>query len=87
VEIDIPEWYCLYFTGYKHYFEPKFSEKDELERCVFEFSNKIGAFITFVLMHAMNPDNKKIINSKENIEKDELIRNGLKMQFCLLSHS
>src|SRR5207253_3651249 len=74
----IPGWYCLDFTAYRHYFEPKFREEDRLEHSIFEFSNLIGAFITFVLIQATNPKNNRIINSKENVKRDELIQEWIK---------
>jgi predicted transcriptional regulator len=74
----VPGWYCLNFTGYRHYFEPKFREEDRLEHFIFEFSNLIGAFLTFVLIQATNPKNNQIISSKENVERDELIQDWIK---------
>ena len=46
-----------------------------LEALLFELSNRIGGFITYILIQAMNPNNiGKIIKSKEkSIEKDSLI--------------
>lgn len=61
-----------------HYFEPKFREEDRPERSIFEFSNLIGAFITFVLIQATNPKNNRIIDSKENVKRDELIQEWIK---------
>jgi hypothetical protein len=74
----IPGGYCLDFTGYRHYFEPKFRENDRLEHCIFEFSNKVGSFITFVLIQALNPENKQIIKSEEHVENDTLIQEWIK---------
>lgn len=74
----VPGWYCLNFTGYKCYFEPRFREEDRLEHSIFEFSNQIGAFITFILIQATNPENNHLITSKERVEKDELIQDWIK---------
>jgi predicted transcriptional regulator len=65
--------YCTDFTMYRHYFEPKFTEKDKLEHTLFEFSNKIGAFITYVLIRAMDPGTYKD-NLKSAQEQDRLMR-------------
>lgn len=32
---------------------------------LFEFSNRIGAFATYVLIQAMNPNNNNLENKKE----------------------
>jgi predicted transcriptional regulator len=77
-EYQIPPEYCIDFTIYRKYFEPKFTEQDRIERTLFEFSNKIGAFITFTLIQAMSRDNKRLIFSKENIARDELIEEWIK---------
>ncbi len=46
-----------YFGIYSKYFEPRFTSKHRIERMIFEFSNRIGAFITYSLIQAMNPVN------------------------------
>jgi hypothetical protein len=78
IEYSIPSFYCIDFTIYKRYFEPKFTEEDKLEHMLFEFSNKIGAFITFTLIQAMSRNNKHLIFSKENNTTDELIQEWIK---------
>jgi hypothetical protein len=45
------------FTAYRSLYEPKFTERDSLEQLLFEFSNRIGAFATYLLVYCMNPDN------------------------------
>ena len=45
------------FTGYRRYYEPKFAKTDKVERLLFEISNRIGAYVSFVLIQAMNPNN------------------------------
>jgi hypothetical protein len=52
-EYLIPPQYCIDFTIYRKYFEPKFTEQDRIEWTLFEFSNKIGAFITFTLISSI----------------------------------
>jgi predicted transcriptional regulator len=64
--------YCTDFTIYRHYFEPKFTEKDKLEHALFEFSNKIGAFVTYVLIQAMDPDTYSN-NLKSAQEQDRFV--------------
>ncbi|HEY7081094.1 MAG TPA: winged helix-turn-helix transcriptional regulator [Nitrososphaeraceae archaeon] len=76
---EFDDYYCIDFTIYKKYFEPKFTEEDRIEHTLFEFSNKIGAFITFTLIQAMSLDNKHLIFSNENIARDELIQEWIKI--------
>lgn len=64
------------YTDYRHCFEPKFTKESQLEKTIFEFSNQLGAYITYVFIQAMNPDNIKmpIVFSKkknENITKKD----------------
>jgi len=42
------------FLTYKKLFEPKFSEHDQLEKILFEFSNQIGSFIVYSMIYCMN---------------------------------
>jgi predicted transcriptional regulator len=46
---------------FRRYYEPKFTDNDKLEQILFEFSNKIGAFITYVLIQAMNAESYNTI--------------------------
>jgi hypothetical protein len=46
-----------YFTGYKNYYLPKFSQRDDAEKILFEFSNRLGAFITRLLVEALDEGN------------------------------
>jgi hypothetical protein len=57
------------FTGYRRYYEPKFAKTDKIERLLFEISNRIGAYVTFVLIQAMNHDNYD--NTVPSDEADE----------------
>ena len=54
IELDFLHKGEIDFSVYRHYYEPKFGDNDRLERTLFEFSNKIGGFITYVLIQAMN---------------------------------
>ncbi len=45
------------FTTYRSLYEPKFTEKGSLEQLLFEFSNRIRAFVTYLLIYCRNPDN------------------------------
>jgi hypothetical protein len=64
---------------YSDYFNLKFTEDSGLEHTLFEFSSKIGAFITYVLIQAMNPRNEYIIKSEErDLDKDALVQEWTK---------
>lgn len=69
------------FTKYKELFEPKFSENDYVEKVLFEFSNQIGAFITYLMIYCMNPDNKNNTSSSSStdLSRDENDRITQKM--------
>ena len=45
------------FSSYRQFFEPKFPGDSALEKTMFEFSNQIGAFITYIFIQAMSTDN------------------------------
>jgi hypothetical protein len=62
--------YCIDFSTYRQLYEPKFTEQHKLEHTLFEFSNRIGAFITFVLIQSMNPDNFSGTNLESPKERD-----------------
>jgi hypothetical protein len=47
----------LDFTKYKKYYLPQFTEESSAEKNLFEFSNRIGAFITRLLIEALNQGN------------------------------
>jgi predicted transcriptional regulator len=65
------------FTKYKELFEPKFSQNNNIEKILFEFSNQIGAFITYLMIYCMNPDNKN--NNTTNFSREESDRITQKM--------
>ncbi len=54
------------FREYTKFFEPKFNVDSRLEKIIFEFSNRIGAYITYVLIQAMNPDIIDTKNKNDN---------------------
>ena len=45
------------FSSTKKYFEIKFTMEDIMEYKQFEFANRIGAFVIYTIIQAMNPDN------------------------------
>jgi DNA-binding transcriptional ArsR family regulator len=49
------------FSSYRQFFEPKFPRDSALEKIMFEFSNQIGAFITYIFIQAMSGDNIKML--------------------------
>jgi predicted transcriptional regulator len=60
------------------YFKEKITDDDdysELENALFNFSNKFGGFITYILIEAMNPANSNNIigNTKNTDEENDLI--------------
>jgi hypothetical protein len=66
-------------TYSEDYFSFKSGEESGLEKALFEFSNKIGAFITYVLIQAMNPRNEDIIRSEEkDLDRDALVQEWTK---------
>ncbi|MGH9974703.1 MAG: hypothetical protein ACRD8Z_02550, partial [Nitrososphaeraceae archaeon] len=54
------------FDTYKKYYEPKFIKQDYLERALFEFSNRIGAFITRAVIEATRASNYNIGSFRES---------------------
>lgn len=63
---------------YTSYFRPRFTNDSELQRVLFEFSNILGSLILYVIIQGLNPENNKIIESEENIEKDQLVQEWVK---------
>jgi hypothetical protein len=53
-------------------YKPMFTTEDEIERALFEFSNRVGAFITYALIQAMNPENNKMSLSTRG--QDEIVK-------------
>ena len=67
------------FINYKKqlFFTSNFVEKDNLEKMLFEFSNRIGSFITYLIIYAMNPDNYDEQKNNESLSgktKDEIAK-------------
>jgi DNA-binding MarR family transcriptional regulator len=54
-------------------FQSKFKTKDVIEEAIFSFSNRIGAYVTYVLISGMDPDNKFLESASEK-ERDRLVR-------------
>ena len=74
------------FINYKKqlFFTSNFVEKDNLEKMLFEFSNRIGSFITYLIIYAMNSDNynnsnnSELLSDKTNDEiSKEVIKKGI----------
>jgi hypothetical protein len=59
-------------ASYTSLYKPMFTRKHKLEHTIFEFSNRIGAFITYALIQAMNPDNNKTSLSTKG--QDEIVK-------------
>ena len=59
----------LLFT--KRYYEPTFGPNDELEKNIFEFSNMIGAFVTYSIIQSINGDNYR---NKKEVSQQALIK-------------
>jgi predicted transcriptional regulator len=53
------------FTAYTKYYQPKFTEQDKLECMLFEFSNRIGAFITYAIVQAANLSDNGVLSKRE----------------------
>lgn len=59
-------------TTYSSLYKPMFTTEDEIEQTLFEFSNRVGAFITYALIQAMNPENNKMLLSTRG--QDEIVK-------------
>ncbi|MGI9009634.1 MAG: hypothetical protein ACR2F1_00400 [Nitrososphaeraceae archaeon] len=63
------------------FFEPKFiTEIDDIEKFLFEFSNRVGAFIVYTILTSMHPDNelfKKVSVNKRDKIVTEWINNSI----------
>jgi predicted transcriptional regulator len=73
------------FRGYRLYYEPKFAKTDKVERTLFEISNRIGAYITFVLLQAMNANNYD--NTVPSDEADEAAEEWARTAISQILHS
>jgi DNA-binding MarR family transcriptional regulator len=55
------------------------TERSALGEALLDFSNKIGAYITYILIQAMNPRNEHIIRSEEkDLDRDALVHEWTK---------
>jgi predicted transcriptional regulator len=79
VEYTIPfPSHCKDFTIYRRYFEPKFDENSELEHSLFEFSNKIGAFIIYFLIQIMDTNRTKLTSNRPtDFLLEEMVRKAV----------
>ena len=59
-------------TTYTTLYRPMFTTEDKVERTLFEFSNRVGAFITYTLIQAMSPENNKMSLSTRG--QDEIVK-------------
>jgi hypothetical protein len=59
-------------TTYSSLYRPIFTTEDGIEQALFEFSNRLGAFITYTLIQAMNPENNKMSLSGRG--QDEIVK-------------
>ena len=55
---------------YKRYYEPTYGSNDKLEKNIFEFSNMIGAFVTYSIIQSINGDNYR---NKKEVSQQALI--------------
>jgi hypothetical protein len=58
------------------YFEHKFKRNDEIGMEIFEFSVRIGAYITYLLINAMDPQNK-LLADRKNLDRDSLAKDWI----------
>ncbi len=70
---DLPYPAILDFAKYQEWYKPNFSDKDKVEKDLFEFSNRIGSFITFFIMYAMDLKNHNMAASSDE-HKEIIIR-------------
>lgn len=77
---------CVDLSSYRDYFIPKFTQNTKLEKMLFEFSNQMGAYITFLFIQFMNPNNILLkLSSQEpgNTDKRNIIRGLVKNSISL----
>jgi hypothetical protein len=76
------------YATYTKYFQPKFSKESKFEEALFEFSNQIGAYITYLFILLSDPRNEIIFpysHKKGNVNNlmnrseliDEWLRNAI----------
>ena len=68
---DQDKEYIKNFTTYKNFFQPNFTENQNLEKMLFEFSNRIGSFVTYLLIYSMNFSIMNIQSSVELTDKEK----------------
>jgi hypothetical protein len=73
------------FAGYHHYVPRDLKESDYIEEALFQFSNRVGAFVTFVFVMGMHPENTLLSTDGSEKGNPELIKewidNGISPAF------
>lgn len=73
------------FSTYSKLYLARFGKQDFAEKALFEFSNLIGGFITYVTMQSINPDNLPQMDTDDQNElSDKFIENSLMNMLALL---
>jgi hypothetical protein len=63
------------FSSYKELYQPKFKKNENLEKMLFEFSNRIGSFITYLIIYSINFISEYLESTNlTNKEKDAIIK-------------
>ena len=75
------------FVSNTPYFKTKFTETSELEDFLLEFSNRVGGFIIYILIQAMNPANNVGAYTKDNIEKDYAVQRWVEDAISIMQKS
>lgn len=75
------------YATYTNYFQPKFTKESKVEEALFEISNQIGAYVTYLFIQLSDPHNEIIFpySSKRNVNNpinrsefvDEWLRNAI----------
>lgn len=64
-----------------HFFEPKFDANSDLEKRIFEFSNRIGGLATFVIIHGLNQLITKNNKGMTEYEKHDMVYDWIETIF------
>jgi hypothetical protein len=75
------------FVSDTPYFKTIFTENSELEHFLFEFSNRVGGFIIYIMIQAMNPTNNVATHIKDNIEKDFEVQRWVEDAISIMQES
>lgn len=64
--------HTTFFHHNTRFFTPRFSDKDDLEKDVFDFSNRIGAFVIYTFIQAMNKANEIVpLNEAKELDRHQ----------------